>query len=156
MKSTFVISILLQQGLFNPKDVKTVLGSSPEETRLLYSSHLSPIRVPQLKQRTGMIIPIHPPLPVAPISLKRAISLPNRFSSPRALGALIMIMLSRFHGQEKDQVLAFDCFITFMCSENNGPKEKRMRMRYGLLCSVTTIHAKNSNGSETHREEDRG
>jgi len=44
-----------------PKVSNTLPESSPSLTRLAKSSHLSPIRLPQLKQRTGMMMTDSPP-----------------------------------------------------------------------------------------------
>jgi hypothetical protein len=53
-----------QQYRVTPKLSKTFLGSSPLFTLLANSSHLSPISLPQEKQRTGMIILLNPPLSI--------------------------------------------------------------------------------------------
>jgi len=45
-----------QQYRFTPKLSKTLPESSPCFTLLAKSSHLSPIKLPQVKQRTGMMI----------------------------------------------------------------------------------------------------
>lgn len=50
-----------QQYRVTPRLSRTFFASSPAFTLLVKSSHLSPINLPHVKQRTGIIILIQPP-----------------------------------------------------------------------------------------------
>ena len=59
MTSTEEINMRLQQYRFNPKESSTFAGSSPALTLDWKALNLSPINVPQVKQRMGIIISDH-------------------------------------------------------------------------------------------------
>src|SRR5487761_240145 len=61
MMSMLVISILLQQYLFRPRESSTFLGSSPFFTLLVKSPYLSATKLPHVKHLTGIIIAFLPP-----------------------------------------------------------------------------------------------
>lgn len=56
MRSTWDNSIRRQQYRVTPRPSRTFPASSPAFTLVAKSSHLSPINLPQVKQRTGMMI----------------------------------------------------------------------------------------------------